>query len=97
VKLKKCKLPSSDQIPAELIQTGGGTLLQFTNLLIPFGLRKNCLISGRSLLFYQSTKRVIKLTVQLLCDVTAPQLCTKFYPISFSRLYPYIYEVTGDH
>jgi hypothetical protein len=26
-KLKKCKLPGTDQIPAELIQTGGETLL----------------------------------------------------------------------
>jgi hypothetical protein len=63
-KLKKCKLPGRDKIPA-----GEETLL-FSNSLI-LGIRKNCLISGRSLLFYQSTKRVIKLTVQLLCDVTA--------------------------
>jgi hypothetical protein len=32
-----------------------------TNSLILFGIRKNCLISGRSLLLYQFTKRVIKL------------------------------------
>jgi hypothetical protein len=31
VKLKKYKLPGSDQIPAEQIQTGGETLLEFTN------------------------------------------------------------------
>jgi hypothetical protein len=34
-----------------------------TNSSILFGIRKNCLISGRSLLLYQFTKRVIKLTV----------------------------------
>jgi hypothetical protein len=69
LKLKKCKLPGSDRIPAELIQAGRETL-RFTDPLILFGLRKNCLINGRSLLFYQFTKRVIKLTVQLSCDVT---------------------------
>jgi hypothetical protein len=37
--------------------------LRSTNSLILFGIRKNCLISGRSLLLYQFTKRVIKLTV----------------------------------
>jgi hypothetical protein len=31
VKLKKYKLPGSDQIPAELLETGGETLLRFIN------------------------------------------------------------------
>jgi hypothetical protein len=34
--------------------------LQPKNSLILYGLRKNCLISGRSLLLYQFTKRVKK-------------------------------------
>jgi hypothetical protein len=55
VKLKKYKLPGSDEIPAQLIETGGKTLLQFTNSLILFGIRKS--------LLYQFTKRVIKLIV----------------------------------
>jgi hypothetical protein len=48
-KLNKYKLPSGVQIPAELIETGVETLLRFSNSLILFGIRKNCLISGMSL------------------------------------------------
>jgi hypothetical protein len=48
-KLKKYKLPGGVQIPAELIETGVETLLRFTNSLILFEIRKNCLISGISL------------------------------------------------
>jgi hypothetical protein len=47
--LKKYKSPGSDQIPAELIQAGGETLLSEIHKLIPFGIRKNCLISSSSL------------------------------------------------
>jgi hypothetical protein len=46
-KLKKYKSPGSDQIPAELIQAGGEILLYAIQKLILFGIRKNCLISGR--------------------------------------------------
>jgi hypothetical protein len=35
------KLSGSVQIPGELIETGGGTLLRFTNSLILFGIRKD--------------------------------------------------------
>jgi hypothetical protein len=52
------KSPGSDQIQAELIQARGAI-----KSLILFGVRKNYLISGRSQLLYQFTKRVIKLTV----------------------------------
>jgi hypothetical protein len=61
-KLKKHKSSDSDQISAELIQAGGETLVS-TNSLIQLEIRKNCLISGRSLLLYQFTRCVIKLTV----------------------------------
>jgi hypothetical protein len=37
--------------------------LRYTNSLILFGIRKNCLVSGSSLLFYQFKKRLIKLSV----------------------------------
>jgi hypothetical protein len=60
-KLKKYKSPGSDQIHAELIQAGGE--MRSKNSLILVGIRNNCLISGRSLLLYQFTKRVTKLTV----------------------------------
>jgi hypothetical protein len=49
-KLKKYKSPGSDHIPADLIQAGVEILLSATtNSLILFGIRKNCLINGRSL------------------------------------------------
>jgi hypothetical protein len=58
-KLKKYKSTGSDQIPAKQIQARGEIYcLRSTNTLILFGIRKNCLISGRSLLLYQFTKRV---------------------------------------
>jgi hypothetical protein len=56
-KLKKYKSPGSDQIPAELSQAGGEILLSAIHKLVVFGIRKNCLINGRSLLLYQFTKR----------------------------------------
>jgi hypothetical protein len=48
---KRYKSPGSDQIPAELIEAGGDTLwFEIHKLLILFGIRKNYLIIGRSLL-----------------------------------------------
>jgi hypothetical protein len=44
VKLKKYKLPGSDQIPAYLIETGGETLPGFTTSLILFGIRKSIVV-----------------------------------------------------
>jgi hypothetical protein len=82
--LLRFKLLGSDQIPEELVQAGGETLLRFTNSLILFGLRKNCLISGRSLLFYQSTKRVIKLTA-IIVRCHCYQLHTNVSNIILSR------------
>jgi hypothetical protein len=56
--LKKYKPPSSYQIPAELIQAGGDHYcLQSTSSLTLFGIGKNCLISGWSLLLYQFMKK----------------------------------------
>jgi hypothetical protein len=87
-KLKKYKLPGSNQIPAELIQ-GGGEIryygLRSINSLILFGVRKNCRINGRSLLLYQFARRVIKLSVAIIEGYRCYQLHTKFYPISFSQ------------
>jgi hypothetical protein len=84
-KLKKYKSPGSDQIPAELIQAGGEILLSAIHELILVGIRKNCLISGRSVLMYQFTKKVIKLTVIIIVGYHCYQLHTKFYRISSSK------------
>jgi hypothetical protein len=57
-KLKKYKFPGSDQIPAELIQAGGETLLSAIHKLMNSVWNKEELPdSGRSLLLYQFTKR----------------------------------------
>jgi hypothetical protein len=79
-KLKKYKSPGSDEIPAELIQAGGKILLSAIHKLT-----KNCLISGRSLLLYQFTKRVIKLTVIIIVEYHCYQPHTKCYRISSSQ------------
>jgi hypothetical protein len=86
-KLKKYKLPGSDKVPAELIQAGCETLQSgiYKLSLIVFGVRKNCLINGRSLLLYQFTRRVIKLTVVIIKGYHCYQLYTKYCPISFSQ------------
>jgi hypothetical protein len=48
-KLKRYKSPG-DQISAELVQPGGETLRsEIHKLIISIAIRKNCLISGRSL------------------------------------------------
>ena len=46
-KLKRYISPGIDQIPAELIKAGGGTLCSEIHELILFELRMNCLRSGR--------------------------------------------------
>jgi hypothetical protein len=67
------------------------------NSLIPSGMRKNCLISGRSLVLYQFTKRVTKLTVIIIVGYHCYQYHTKMLSnILLSRLSPYIYEIIGD-
>jgi hypothetical protein len=97
VKLKRYKSPGSDQILTELIQAGGEILHSKIHKLILFGIGKNCLIS-RSLLSYQFTRRVIKLTVVIIRGYHCYQLHTKFYRnILLSRLSPYTDEITGDH
>jgi hypothetical protein len=59
-KLKKYKLSGNDQISGELIkQEVEHYGLRFINSVILFGIRKNCLISGRSLLLYQFTRMVV--------------------------------------
>jgi hypothetical protein len=52
-KLKRHISPGVYQIPAEMIKAGVGQVtLIYINLFIPFGIRKNCLRSGKSRSFY---------------------------------------------
>jgi len=81
-KLKGHKSPSIDQIPAELIKAG---VEQFTvrpiNLLLLFGVRRNCLRNGRSQSLYLSIRRAIK---QIVLIIEAYHFCLlyTFYPTS---------------
>jgi hypothetical protein len=69
------KSPGSDQIRADLIQTGGETLLsQIHKLIILFEIRKNYLINGRSLLLYQFTRKAVKPTVIIIMGYHCYQL-----------------------
>jgi hypothetical protein len=62
--LKRYASPGSHRIPVELLQLYLPVIL--------FGIGKNCLISGRSLLLYQFTKRAIKLTVSSIVGSRRP-------------------------
>ena len=58
---KKHKAPGIDQIPAYFIKAGIEQFaLGFINLLIIFGIRRNCLRSGRSRSLCLSIRRLIK-------------------------------------
>ena len=66
-KIKGHKSSGNDQIPAELIKVGFEKFtLRSINLLILFGIRRNCLSSGRSRSMNQSIRRVITQTVVII-------------------------------
>ena len=82
-KLKRHKSPGIDHMPVEwLKQWVEQIFLKSTNLLILFGIRKNCLRSGGSRSLYLFIRRVIKQTVVITGAYHFCQLCTKFYPTS---------------
>jgi hypothetical protein len=90
--LKKYKSPGSDQIPAELIQAGGEMLLSTFHRLI------NSLISGRSLILYQFTKKGDKTDCNNYRGISLLSTPYKILPnILLSRLVPYIDEIIGVH
>jgi hypothetical protein len=60
--------------------------LQSTNILIPFGIRKNRIVSGRSLLLYQFTRRMMKRGAIIIVRCHCHQLYTKFYRLSFVKV-----------
>jgi hypothetical protein len=91
-KLRRDKLPGRDQIPQNLFKQKVKYFgLRSISLLIIFGIRYNCLISGRSLLLYQFSIRVIKLTVVIIVGYHWYKLYTKCYPISFFQGYVHIW------
>jgi hypothetical protein len=88
-KLKKNKSPSSDQIPAELIQAGGEILLSANHKLINSVWNKGKKRTAWSVegdeLLYQFKKRMTKLTVLIIVGYHCYHLHVKFYGISFSQ------------
>jgi hypothetical protein len=82
-KLRRYKSLGTGQIPVEKSKAGVEQFaLRPINALILFGIRQNCLRSGRSLSLYLSTGRVIKQNVVIIEAYHFQQLHTKFYPTS---------------
>ena len=66
-KLKCHKSPGIHQIPEELIKAGCKIIaIRPVNLLFLFGIKRNCLRSGRSRSLYLSIRRGIKQTVVII-------------------------------
>jgi hypothetical protein len=83
-KLRSYKSPGIDQIPAELIKVVQ-LALRSINFLFLFGIKRNCLSSGRSQSLYLFIRRVIKQTVVTIVAYHSYQLHTKFYQTSYSQ------------
>jgi hypothetical protein len=85
-KLKRYKTSESDKIPAEIFQIDGEMLQsEIHSSLILFGIRKNFLISGRSLLLYQFT-RMLKLTVVIIVGYRYYQFHKNFIQYPFLKV-----------
>jgi hypothetical protein len=92
---------STQKVVLMKINTSENTTQHDTTIkyLILFGIRKSCLISGRSLLLYQFTRRVIKPTVVIIMRYHCYQLHKNFIQYSslkIKSIYIYIYEIIGD-
>jgi hypothetical protein len=80
-----------------LIKAGGEQLaLGSINLLLLFGIRRNCLRSERSQKLYLFIRREIKQIVVIIAAVL-PTMYKILSNILLSRLTPYIEDITGDH
>ena len=62
-----------------LKQGAGQFAVIFINVLILFGIRRNCLRSGRSRSLYLFIRRTIKQTIEIIQEYRLCQLPTKFY------------------
>jgi hypothetical protein len=97
-KLKRYKSPGVDQIPAELIQAGGGTLHSEIHKLIKMIWNKEELPhQWKESLVTPIHKKVIKLTSNcqgILLLSTSYKILSN---ILLARLTPYADEIIGDH
>jgi hypothetical protein len=92
-KLKKYKLPGTDQTRAELIQAGGETLMFEIHKLIHSIWIKD---QWKSPLLYQFTRKVIKLTAVIIKGYHCYHLHIILSDILLSKLNLYISEIIGD-
>jgi hypothetical protein len=81
-KLERYKSSDTDQILAELIQTGGNTQCPALHFFIPFGIRKYNSSSERNLLLHLFTRRATELTLVI---IEEHHCYTKFYPTYFPQ------------
>jgi hypothetical protein len=82
-KLKGHKSPRIDQIPEEFITAGVGQfVLRSKTLVILFGIKTNCLRSGRIPSFYLFTTIEVKTTLVIVEAYHFRQFSTNFYPTS---------------
>ena len=98
-KLKNSKLPGIDQIPAELIKSGGRTICLAIHKIITSICKKEKLP--------EEWKESIKIPIHKKGDKThcnnyrgislLPTTYTILYNILLSRLIPYAKEIIGDH
>jgi hypothetical protein len=98
-KLKKYKSPGSDQIPAELVHTGGEILLSAIHKLINSVWNKEELPDQwKESIIVPVHKKGIKLTVIIIVGYHCYQLHNKIVSnILLSRLGPYIDEIFDYH
>jgi hypothetical protein len=67
------------------------------DLLILFGIRKNCHRSGRNLSLCLFIRREIKVTIVITEECHLPATYKVLPNILVSRLTPYVDEIIGDH
>jgi hypothetical protein len=90
-------LPGSVQIPTELIQATGETLLSAIHKLInSIWNMEELLDQWKESIIVPVYEKAIKLTAIIVMGCYCYQLQTKFYPVS-SQGYPYIDEIIEDH
>ena len=98
IKLKRHKPTCIDQIPTEVIKAGVEQFaLRSINLLILFGIRRNCIRSGRSRLLYLFTRRAIKQTVVIMETSLLSTTYKILANILLSRSTPYAEEIIRDN
>jgi hypothetical protein len=97
-KAKRHKSPGIDQIHTELIKRGRKFALICIKLLILFGIRRNCLLSGRIRSLYLFIRRVMKQIVSRYSGMPLlAALCRIWSNILLSRFTAYSEEIFGDH